>query len=73
MSYQVPHEDIVENVTLRRFNELTGITPKGVYNKIARGDWMEGFEFHRSSTGAISVFLPGYHRWARGQDRVAAP
>jgi len=71
--YQVPHDERVENVTPRRFKELTGFTPKAVYNKIARGDWLEGYEFHRSPTGAITVYLPGYNRWAKGLPRVASP
>lgn len=59
----------IESVPLARFKQLTGITPKAVYQKIARGDWLEGYEFHRSATGAITVYLPGYHRWAQGKPR----
>lgn len=62
----------VENIPLSKFNELTGITPKAVYHRIARGEWLECYEFHRSKTGLITVHIPGYNRWAQGKPRVKA-
>lgn len=59
-----------DDVPLKRFRELTGISPKAVYNRIARGQWLEGYEFHRSEVGGITIHLPGYHRWARGEKRI---
>lgn len=60
------------NVLPAKFEQLTGFTPKAVERKIERGDWLEGYEYHRSRSGAITVFLPGYERWAQGLPRIPA-
>lgn len=70
MSSDQAATDTAENVPLQHFKAITGITPKAVYNRIARGDWLQGYEFDRSRTGTITVYMPGYRRWARGLDRV---
>lgn len=59
------------NVRIKKFVMMSGYTEKAVRKKIERGDWLEGYEYHRSTNGEITIYIPGYERWARGLPRVA--
>ena len=62
----------VFSVRVSRFCEITDYTDKAVRRKIQEGVWMEGYEYHRTPTGEIAMYLPGYERWVRGFPRVRA-
>lgn len=64
-------ENPVDSVTIRRFAELSGYSEKAVRRKIERGDWLEGFEYHRAPTGGVTIYLPGFNRWAQGLPRLS--
>jgi hypothetical protein len=59
-----------ENVRLVKFEQLTGYTEKAVRRKIEAGVWLEGYEVDRAANGDITVYMPGYYRWARGLPRI---
>jgi len=58
-----------DSVTVAKAAAMTGFSQNAIRRKIERGDWLEGYEYHRSPTGAVTVFLPGYARWAKGLPR----
>ncbi len=49
-------------VTLALATVVTGLTRKAIEGKIARGEWLEGREYHRRD-GRIFVDLREYERW----------
>ena len=53
-------------VTLAHAATLTGLTRRAIEAKIARGDWLDGREYHRAPDGRIFVDLRGYERWVVG-------
>jgi hypothetical protein len=53
-------------VTIEWAAALIGLTPPAIRAKIARGDWVEGRQFHRRD-GRVFVDLKGYERWVEGQ------
>lgn len=71
------------DVTIEKWADLTGMTPAAIRQKIHRGDWIEGQEYHRAPDGRIFIstscprprhrktraVLPPY--WARRLKRVA--
>ena len=52
-------------VTLELATGLTGLTRKAIEGKIARGDWLEGREYHRRD-GRIFIDLRKYEQWVTG-------
>lgn len=63
-------ESLTTNVPVAKFIVATGYTRKAIDCKIARGTWQEGFEYHRArDTGELTIYLPGYERWAQGKPR----
>jgi hypothetical protein len=66
-------EWVTDNVRITKFCEATGYTEKAVRRKIEEGVWLEGFEFHRARDSEdITIFIPGYERWAQGKPRESA-
>lgn len=57
-------------VKIAKFCDMTGYTRSAVDNKIHRGDWLEGYEYVRSSNGEVTVDIVGYNRWAANLPRV---
>lgn len=60
------------SVPIAKFAKDSGRTEKAVRRKIESGVWLDGFEINRSANGELSVFLPGYERWAQGLPRIPA-
>lgn len=58
-------------VTLVKFEELSGYTPKAVQRKIEEGVWLLGYEAVKARDGKLLVSISGYERWAVDQPRVA--
>lgn len=52
---------------------ITGYTAKAIERKIERGDWLEGFEYHRDATGAAMIDIEGFSRWVEGKRPALAP
>lgn len=50
-------------VTLALAAAMTGLTRKAIEGKIARGDWLDGREYHRAPDGRIYVDMRGYEQW----------
>lgn len=50
-------------VTPQLFHSISGITPRAVEGKIARGVWAEGIHFRRAD-GKILIDMKEYERWA---------
>lgn len=57
-------------VLLKKFEDLTGYTPKAVERKIASRVWLEGHEYRRAPDGHILIDMEGYYRWVAGQRRA---
>lgn len=57
-------------VSVKRFSELTGYSPKAVYHKIEGGVWIESLQYRRAPDGRILIDVEGYERWVEGDDRV---
>jgi hypothetical protein len=58
-------------VLLKKFEQLTGYTPKAVERKIASGVWREGKEYRKAPDGHIAIDMEAYVRWVE-QTKVAA-
>lgn len=54
------------HVTIEWAAALIGLTPPAIRAKIARGDWVEGRQYHRRD-GRVFIDLKGYERWVEGQ------
>lgn len=64
---------VIEDLPLSQFCKVSGMSRRAIEGRIARGDWLEGYEFLRTGGGPrkqIFVHLPGYYRWTRGQQRL---
>jgi hypothetical protein len=58
-------------VRLALAEALTGYTVSAMETKIARGVWLEDFEYVRAPDNAILIDMEGYELWAKGQRRAA--
>lgn len=64
---------VIEDIPLSHFCKTSGISRRAAEGRIARGDWLENYEFFRKGDGTrktIFIHLPGYYRWTRGQARI---
>jgi hypothetical protein len=61
----------VRFVRIHKFSELTGYTEAAVYNKIAKGVWMQNREYRKGPDNVVLVDLEGYEKWVLGE-RTAA-
>lgn len=61
---------LTPHVRVAKFCEMTGYTDKAFRRKKEDGVWLEGYEYHVSPTGEITVDLDGYNRWCQGLPRV---
>lgn len=53
-------------VKVNKFAELTGYTPKAVYNKMSEGVFIEGVHYRRAPDNVILLDLEAYERWVEG-------
>lgn len=53
-------------VTIALASARTGYSPKAFEMKIARGDWLEGYEYVRAPDGRVLIDMQGYEKWAAG-------
>jgi hypothetical protein len=58
-------------VRLALAEALTGYTVSAMETKIARGVWLEDFEYVRAPDNAILIDMEGYELWATGHRRAA--
>lgn len=61
---------IVPHVRLAKFCEDAGWTYRAAENKIAKGVWLEGYEYHRAPDGSLCVDIIGYNKWVQGKRQV---
>lgn len=54
-------------VVIEKASELTGCTRRAIEEKIAKGIWLEGYEFNRDDDGKPIIDLNGYARWVEGK------
>jgi len=59
-------------VTIPLAESLTGYTTGAIETKIARGVWVEGREWRRTSDGRILIDMRGYERWVENQNQAAS-
>jgi hypothetical protein len=57
----------MRHVTIEKFSELSGYTPKAVRNKIQRGDWLEGQVWKRAPDGRVLIDMEGFEQWVTSQ------
>lgn len=57
------NEYLDDLITLKVFTQLTGITKKAVYGKIAKGTWSEGKEYFKDPQRHIWISRSGYQQW----------
>jgi hypothetical protein len=62
-------------VTIKKFCELTGMTPAAVYNRKCKGIWPEGGIWrYEPGTKAIRIDVEAYNTWVeRGQESLSFP
>jgi hypothetical protein len=66
MNTATPLEQHLDDlITLAIFCQLTGMTKKAVYEKIAAKKWRHGFEIFKDPDGKIWVSRSGYQAWVR--------
>lgn len=53
---------LAPHVTLAHYARASGMTVKAMEHKIARGEWLEGQEYHRRD-GRIYVDVKGVSAW----------
>jgi hypothetical protein len=63
--------EVTDLVTLVKFKELSGYTPKAVTRKIEDGVFLEGYEVVKAPDRKWLVSIEGYERWAASLPRVA--
>lgn len=66
------HADVaVQPADEIRLNEsvlaIFGLSQKAMESKIARGDWIEGREYHRAPDGTIWISRRGVSKWVTGK------
>lgn len=64
-------ETTARHVTIEVAANRTGYTKRAIETKIAKGVWIEGFEFRRAPDGRVLVDMEGYERWVVGQRKAA--
>ncbi|NKE68912.1 excisionase [Ramlibacter sp. RBP-2] len=57
---------------VRTFCLASGYSPKAVYRKIERGDWVQGREYRKAPDGRILIDYEGVQRWITGLHRAAS-
>lgn len=66
------HADVaVQPADEIRLNEgvfaIFGLSMKAMESKIARGDWVQGREYHRAPDGTIWISRRGVSKWVTGK------
>lgn len=68
---------MIEYVTLKKFCEMTGYTPKACRTKIYKGDWILNRVYRKAPDGHIMINLEEFNRWVEtgmvSEKRQAAP
>lgn len=50
-------------VTVKKFSEMSGYTPKAIYIKIERRVWKEGRQWRRAPDGRVLILVTGVEQW----------
>jgi len=53
-------------IKLKVFSEMSGYTPKAVYNKVARGQWVLDIHYRKAPDGRYFINPKAVEDWARG-------
>jgi len=54
-------------VTVKRFSEISGYTPKAIYIKIQRGVWISDIHFRKAPDGRIFLDCAALQSWIKGE------
>ena len=50
-------------VTVNKFSDLTGYTPKAIYNKIERGVWSKNTIWRKAPDGRLFININEFEDW----------
>ncbi len=53
----------IDSLKLKKFCECSGWTTDAVYQKIKKGQWIDGREYSKAPDGNIVVSIRGYEAW----------
>ena len=53
-------------VTVKKFSELSGYTPKAIYNKVERGIWVHNVHWIKAPDRRILININEFENWAKG-------
>lgn len=59
----------VRYISIAKFCDITGYTPKAVSRKREEGVWIEGKHYRRAPDGHILIDIVGYNEWVEKSEK----